>query len=173
MPSSGNWRGDRQTVLRRGDNRCRGEERLTGTQLDVATTAVRIFTAEEADRLLPAIEELFLRLEEASTHAREFEELLEDLESYWGPVVRELDHPDYASYTSLRAKLGEAGAARGEAMRRFVDLGCELKDPHRGLVDFYAYVSGDLVYLCWQRGEPAIRFYHTLDAGFTGRRPLP
>jgi hypothetical protein len=28
------------------------------------------------------------------------------------------------------------------------------------------------VYLCWQRGEDDIEWWHDLDAGFAGRQPL-
>ena len=59
-----------------------------------------------------------------------------------------------------------AGVARIDA------LGLTLRDIEHGLVDFPALVSGRQIWLCWQRGEPAIGFWHGLDTGFAGRRPL-
>lgn len=59
-----------------------------------------------------------------------------------------------------------AGVARIDA------LGLSLRDIERGLVDFPALVSGRQVWLCWQYGETAIGWWHDLDAGFDGRRPL-
>ena len=59
-----------------------------------------------------------------------------------------------------------AGVARIDAM------GLTLRDIEHGLVDFPALVSGRQVWLCWQRGEPAIGWWHDLDTGFSGRRPL-
>lgn len=59
-----------------------------------------------------------------------------------------------------------AGVARIDA------LGLTLRDIEHGLVDFPALVSGRQVWLCWQRGEPAIGWWHGLDSGFSGRRPL-
>ncbi|HKF84853.1 MAG TPA: DUF2203 domain-containing protein [Candidatus Limnocylindrales bacterium] len=47
-----------------------------------------------------------------------------------------------------------------------------LRDIATGLVDFPALVSGRQVWLCWRSGEPAIGFWHNLDEGFAGRRPL-
>jgi hypothetical protein len=41
-----------------------------------------------------------------------------------------------------------------------------------GLVDFRTMRDGRAVYLCWRLGEDAIRYWHELDAGFAGRRPL-
>ncbi len=59
-----------------------------------------------------------------------------------------------------------AGVARIDA------LGLALRDIERGLVDFPALVSGRQIWLCWQRGERAIGWWHGLDTGFSGRRPL-
>ena len=59
-----------------------------------------------------------------------------------------------------------AGVARIDA------LGLTLRDIEHGLVDFPALVSGRQVWLCWQRGEPAIGYWHGLETGFSGRRPL-
>ena len=51
--------------------------------------------------------------------------------------------------------------------------GAELKDVRLGLVDFPAEHEGEVVYLCWQFGEPEVAFWHRLQDGFAGRRPLP
>jgi hypothetical protein len=47
-----------------------------------------------------------------------------------------------------------------------------LRDITTGLVDFPALVSGRQVWLCWHSGEAAIGFWHSVDEGFAGRRPL-
>ena len=47
-----------------------------------------------------------------------------------------------------------------------------LRDIATGLVDFPALVSGRQVWLCWRSGEPAVAFWHNVDEGFAGRRPL-
>jgi hypothetical protein len=47
-----------------------------------------------------------------------------------------------------------------------------LRDIGSGLVDFPALVSGRQVWLCWIQGERRIGFWHNLDEGFAGRRPL-
>jgi hypothetical protein len=59
-----------------------------------------------------------------------------------------------------------AGVARIDA------LGLTLRDIERGLVDFPALVSGRQIWLCWQLGETTIGWWHGLDTGFDGRRPL-
>lgn len=48
----------------------------------------------------------------------------------------------------------------------------QIKDLDRGLVDFPAIVSGREVFLCWEKGEQDIEFWHDLDSGYSGREPL-
>ena len=47
-----------------------------------------------------------------------------------------------------------------------------LRDIETGLVDFPALVNGRQVCLCWRLGEERVGFWHELDSGFAGRRPL-
>ncbi|HEX2105086.1 MAG TPA: DUF2203 domain-containing protein [Solirubrobacteraceae bacterium] len=47
-----------------------------------------------------------------------------------------------------------------------------VRDVARGLVDFPTLQDGAEVYLCWLVDEPEIGWWHELDAGFAGRRPL-
>lgn len=53
--------------------------------------------------------------------------------------------------------------------------GVQVKDLDRGLVDFPARhpESGDLVLLCWHLGEDRVAYWHGLEEGFAGRKPLP
>jgi hypothetical protein len=74
---------------------------------------------------------------------------------------------------------GEPGRQVGEAFlelqagaKAFDDRGIVLRDLDRGLIDFPAIRDDDEVYLCWVDGEPAIGFWHELDAGYAGRQPL-
>ena len=55
---------------------------------------------------------------------------------------------------------------------RIDGLGLILRDIEHGLVDFPALVAGRQIWLCWRRGERAIGWWHGLDTGFSGRRPL-
>lgn len=47
-----------------------------------------------------------------------------------------------------------------------------VRDADRGLVDFPALRDGEEIYLCWLVGEPEVRHWHALEAGFLGREPL-
>lgn len=122
----------------------------------------RYFTEEEANttlkELLPAIEELI------ATRNR-IVEIRPELQS------------------GLQKALGNGGSqATGELLnlmvrvRRYLEqiqgTGVLVKDLGRGLLDFPAEREGRVVFLCWQRGEPTIAYWHDIDSGFAGRQPL-
>ena len=58
------------------------------------------------------------------------------------------------------------------AVARIDGLGITLRDIETGLIDFPALVNGRQVWLCWRSGETDVAFWHELDTGFGGRRPL-
>lgn len=53
-----------------------------------------------------------------------------------------------------------------------VKLGGVPKDLTMGLVDFPHLLGDQEVNLCWRFGETKINFWHGLDEGYAGRRPL-
>jgi hypothetical protein len=59
-----------------------------------------------------------------------------------------------------------------EIRRDLLDLDCVIKDFRTGLVDFVALREGETVWLCYQRGEQELRYYHGWDAGFVGRQEI-
>jgi hypothetical protein len=62
---------------------------------------------------------------------------------------------------------------RMEAAVRQIDAwGITLRDIGTGLVDFPALVNGRPIWLCWKLGEGEIAWWHELDAGIAGRKPL-
>ena len=64
-----------------------------------------------------------------------------------------------------------AGAVQA-AVEKIHATGCVVKDLEVGLLDFPARINGEAVYLCWRLGEDRIRFYHSQDEGFSGRKPI-
>jgi hypothetical protein len=74
-----------------------------------------------------------------------------------------------AAHREVETALAEVMRCAGELQ----ELGAQVKDPDEGLLDFPALRRGEEVLLCWKLGEDEIGFWHTLEAGFAGRRPLP
>jgi hypothetical protein len=58
------------------------------------------------------------------------------------------------------------------SVARIDGWGITLRDIDTGMIDFPALVAGRQVWLCWQLGEDSIAWWHELEAGFAGRRPL-
>jgi hypothetical protein len=52
------------------------------------------------------------------------------------------------------------------------DTGVLFKDINLGLLDFPALRNGRELYLCWKHGEKDIEFWHEIEAGYAGRRPI-
>jgi len=48
----------------------------------------------------------------------------------------------------------------------------QVKDLRRGLLDFPAVRDGREVFLCWEKDEEDIEFWHDLEAGYGGRERL-
>ena len=55
---------------------------------------------------------------------------------------------------------------------QFYQRDIEIKDIDRGLVDFPAIIGGKEVFLCWEKSEDDVEYWHDLDSGFGGREPL-
>ncbi|MFD8495161.1 DUF2203 domain-containing protein [Amycolatopsis sp. NPDC059657] len=69
-------------------------------------------------------------------------------------------------------ELKGAQARLDELMTTVQRTGAELKGFAPLLVDFPADLDGVPVLLCWLEGDPELGWYHRLDLGFAGRRPL-
>lgn len=70
-------------------------------------------------------------------------------------------------------ELKAAQARLDDLMTTVQETGAELKGFAPLLVDFPADLDGVPVLLCWLEGDPELSWYHRLDLGFAGRRPLP
>lgn len=70
-------------------------------------------------------------------------------------------------------ELKAAQARLDDLMTTVQQTGAELKGFAPLLVDFPADLDGVDVLLCWLEGDAELAWYHRLDLGFAGRRPLP
>lgn len=59
-----------------------------------------------------------------------------------------------------------------DLLQKFQDREIIIKDLRRGLVDFPALIGGKEVFLCWEKDEADVEFWHDIDSGYAGREPL-
>ena len=130
----------------------------------------RYFTAEEANDALLEVRPL---TEELVEHRRALVELQELQVSLTERIAGNGGNvePRELQDTQERLDVEVAGIAR--CVARIHEAGALVKDLDEGLVDFPARREGVDVLLCWRLGEDEVGYWHGLDEGFSGRKPLP
>jgi hypothetical protein len=125
---------------------------------------MKIFTVQEANALLPDVRTIVGKIQRAHRRLSRYR--------------------DDAKKAAEGAERGGGGVANGVAyatiltqlttqLTELEELGVQLKDFERGLVDFPSLREGRVVLLCWQLGEgDELEWWHDVDAGFAGRTPL-
>jgi len=134
--------------------------------------APRLWTVAEANARLSELEELLPRLRGWVARLAEVHEQRQRLSDFWGSEADAEDQPDHELKSRLDSEMHHLGRRLEEAIGSLRAEGIEVKDLGTGLVDFYAVQDGELVFLCWQRGEPNVGFFHSLTGGFRTRRPI-
>ena len=131
----------------------------------------RIFTVEEANTLVPYLEDAMGRLATLGREVAGLKREIDILRAIAGSGAS-AENPDLRSLgdkeTAYESSVERFRAALAEVSRH----GCIIRDLELGLVDFYTMRQDQIVCLCWRRGEPRIEHWHPVDEGFSGRRPL-
>jgi len=124
---------------------------------------MKMFTLEEANALLPSVR---LRLER--------------IQRLYGRLAEFRESAKAAASASEFGGGMEGGPAYvkalyevGKLTTELHDMGVQLKDYSRGLIDFPTMRDNRVVLLCWQLGDgDEIEWWHEVEAGFAGRQPL-
>lgn len=122
----------------------------------------KFFTLEEAQRALALVRRIVADIVAEYPHLLELQEMLEGIQQF-GPVteIRQLQRQIAASVSKLQDYAGELD-----------EIGVEIRDFTRGVVDFSAIQDGREIKLCWRFGEPQIRHWHEVGAGVEDRKPI-
>jgi len=124
--------------------------------------AERIFSVSEAKALLPRLRAI---LEEVADDWSRIKSLNPQIQKARDKAQLNGGSPYGVEYVETVSHLMYL-------LQQIRDLGVILKDVDRGLCDFPYMKNGKVVYLCWQRGEDTIEYWHDIEAGFAGREPL-
>jgi hypothetical protein len=130
------------------------------------------WSAEEANARLPELKEVLPNLRAWVVRLRKVHAERRRLSEFWGKEFEAPDHPDRPLRLRLTEEEQELTQLLEEALERLDQDGIEVKDLDTGLVDFRSVRDGQPIYLCWQRGEASVSFYHTLEGGYRSRQPL-
>jgi len=128
------------------------------------------FTHAEAQQLLPEVGRLLREALDAKSAYQEAEKTIQGLTErvmMMGGVIVDRDRA-----LESRSRRDAAAATLKSAIEAVQETGCLVKDLDIGLVDFPTLFKGTEVYLCWKLGEPAIEFWHGVEEGFRGRKPI-
>jgi hypothetical protein len=131
---------------------------------------VRHFTPEEANAALadvrPLVEQMVAKRRSHVEAQGRQEELEGRIRGNGGGIPP-------AELAEVAAEVAREARELAHTIDELSELGVEVKDIDEGLVDFPALRRGETVLLCWKLGEDDIEYWHTLEDGFAGRRPLP
>jgi hypothetical protein len=129
----------------------------------------RVFTLEEANaavlELRPVVERMVEHGRKLAAAQRDQRELVTRIAGNGGDMqpsdLRELAETIQQEADAIAACAREIDAA-----------GAQIKSLEDGLLDFPSRRDGEEVLLCWKLGEDEIRYWHGVDEGFAGRKPL-
>lgn len=128
------------------------------------------FTLAEARATLPEVRKLVEDMREAwETHELLHSEIHAQLGGRPFEVLSAERQAEIAQHLPAMARLKERIQSRVDTLQ---EIGCVIKGPEEGLVDYFAVVDEKPVWLCWRVGEDDITHYHDFYEGFAGRRPI-
>ncbi len=121
------------------------------------TTATKYFTPTEARSTLPLVKKIVKDILDTTREMR--------------LIAEEMDEEFVKNSPQIKKMVEDINSFISE----LEEVGCFYKDWNFtfGLVDFPAFIDNREVMLCWKSDEDDIRFYHDIEAGYSGRKPIP
>ena len=124
---------------------------------------LKLFTVEEANQLIPKLENLVTELRQKRELILSQEVEIDALE-----LVANKDASGYSPAIQRKVEEYQKNVNRFyKVIEGIHEIGCFLKDAESGLIDFYTLHKGRVVYLCWQLGEKEITAWHEIGRGFS------
>lgn len=128
-----------------------------------------MFTLEEANAALtelrPIVERMVQHRRDLTAAQTRQVELVTRIAGNGGDMVPSDLH-------DLAETIQREADAIGACAEEINAVGAQIKSLEEGLLDFPSQRDGEDVLLCWKLGEDVIRYWHGVDEGFAGRKPL-
>lgn len=119
------------------------------------------YTLEEARALLPQVRLWLKRLLQCRTELQKREKCVKTLMKGGTDTGGDIVNDWVRTLGDVR-----------EGLYEFYHREIQIKDLDRGLIDFPALLGGKEVFLCWEKQEADIEFWHEIDAGYAGRERI-
>jgi len=120
----------------------------------------RYFTIKSANEALPSVIEKFNNLKKQKNEIMKAEQELQSSVS------------NFEEYMIKKQKLNSEMTKFYQLIEDLESTGVSLKGLDQGLLDFPSKRFDEDVWLCWKDGETEIKFWHDMDSGFNGRKPI-
>ena len=120
----------------------------------------RYFTIKSANEALPGVIEKFNNLKKQKNEIMKAEQELQSSVS------------NFEEYMTQKQKLNSEMTKFYQLIEDLELIGVSLKGLDQGLLDFPSKRFDEDVWLCWKDGETEIKFWHDMDSGFNGRKPI-
>lgn len=124
------------------------------------------FTLEMANRMLPLVSRI---VRDVLDHYRLWQQAVESFEM--ATALARADQPS-AEADALQRRAQQLATDIQGFLAELTSLGVEFKGFELGLVDFPGEIDGQPILWCWKYGEPAVQYWHDVNAGFAGRQPV-
>ncbi len=119
----------------------------------------KTFTLEEANRSLVFVAPVM----------KEIKTIWEELMTFKvNPQNTQTEFAHYYKEKTIREKLDRLKICNNE----LAQVGCVIKDPLMGLVDFPSFYRDQAVFLCWQMGEEQADFWHPAEESYEDRQAI-
>ena len=130
----------------------------------------KTFTLKEAQALLPVLRSLIKRAMGDKGVIEAVEKQLQDLK--YRILLSGGLFVDVPAVARRRAERDRAFQDIKDTLAEIDAIGVQVKDLDIGLLDFPCAVDDEIVLLCWKYGEDRIEFWHGMEEGFKGRKPI-
>ena len=120
----------------------------------------RYFTIKSANEVLPSVIEKFNNLKKQKNEIMKAEQELQSSVS------------NFEEYMIQKQKLNSEMTKFYQMIEDLESTGVSLKGLDQGLLDFPSKRFDEDVWLCWKDGETEIKFWHDMNSGFNGRKPI-
>jgi hypothetical protein len=129
----------------------------------------RVFTPDEANAALSELRPLVEAMVEGKRALDDAQERRDDIAQR---IAGNGGGIPPAELGALEAAVEDAAKTLAGTIGEIQEMGVLVKDLDTGLVDFPGKRDGQDILLCWQLGEDEVAFWHGLEDGYAGRRPL-